>query len=113
MTPVASSTSEVRGTPEQAAESIRSIVHNADSALPITYFRTVNEQVNRSLNTERIPGRPLRRFWRAGVAAVLVGLYGVGMTFLSSRSAPAKSEYGSRWALGAARRCGSFSATLS
>src|SRR5882724_9754505 len=33
----------VRGTPEQAAQSIRSIVRNADPTLPITNFRTVDE----------------------------------------------------------------------
>jgi hypothetical protein len=44
----------VRGTSDQAAQSLRAIVHDADPALPITYFRTVNEQVDRSLNTERM-----------------------------------------------------------
>ena len=45
---------KVRGTPDQAFRSIRTIVHNADPTLPITSFRTLEEQVDRSLNTERI-----------------------------------------------------------
>src|SRR6266540_123054 len=45
---------KVRGTSEAAFQSIRTIVHNADPTLPITYFRTLEEQVNRSLNTERM-----------------------------------------------------------
>src|SRR5260370_36585863 len=43
-----------RGTPESAFRSIRAILRNADPTLPITYFRTLDEQVNRSLNTERM-----------------------------------------------------------
>jgi hypothetical protein len=34
--------------------SSRSIVHHADPNLPIDYFRTLDEQVNRSLNKERL-----------------------------------------------------------
>src|SRR5215831_5032967 len=41
-----------RGTSESAFQSIRAIVRNADPTLPITYVRTLDEQVNRSLNTE-------------------------------------------------------------
>ena len=64
---------KVRGTPEQAAQSIRSIVHSADPALPITYFRTVDEQVNRSLNTERILATLSGGF---GALALLLSLVG-------------------------------------
>ena len=61
---------KVRGTPEAAFQSIRTIVHNADPALPITYFRTLDEQVNRSLNTERMLADAVRRLRHAGAAAL-------------------------------------------
>src|SRR5581483_999676 len=43
---------KVRGTPEAALHTIRAIIRSADPKLPIVDFRTVNEQVRRSLNTE-------------------------------------------------------------
>jgi predicted permease len=43
-----------QGTPESAFRSIRAVLRNADPTLPISYFRTLDEQVNRSLNTERM-----------------------------------------------------------
>lgn len=42
---------KVRGTPETALHIIRGIIRGADPTLPVVDFRTLNEQVNRSLNT--------------------------------------------------------------
>src|SRR5262249_38632422 len=43
-----------RGTPESAFRSIRAILSNADPTLPVSYFHSLDEQVDRSLNTERM-----------------------------------------------------------
>jgi predicted permease len=90
---------KVRGTPEGAFQSIRTLVHNADPALPITYFRTLDEQVNRSLNTERMLAALSGGFGTLALLLSLVGLYGVMSFVVTQRT----REIGIRLALGATR----------
>ncbi len=90
---------KVRGTSEAAFQSIRTIVHNADPALPITYFRTLEEQVNRSLNTERMLAALSGSFGTLALLLSLVGLYGVMSFVVTQRT----REIGIRLALGATR----------
>ena len=90
---------KVRGTPEGAFQSIRTIVHNADPAMPITYFRMLEEQVNRSLNTERILAALSGSFGTLALLLSLVWLYGVMSFVVTQRT----REIGIRLALGATR----------
>ncbi|HEY3743015.1 MAG TPA: ABC transporter permease [Bryobacteraceae bacterium] len=89
----------VRGTPEAAFQSIRRIVHDADAALPISYVRTVDEQVSRSLNTERMLATLSGSFGVLALLLSLVGLYGVMSFVVTQRT----REIGIRLALGATR----------
>ena len=89
----------VKGTPEAAFTSIRKIVHDANPALPITYLRTVQEQVNRSLNTERLLAALSGSFGSLALLLSLVGLYGVMSFVVTQRT----REIGIRLAIGATR----------
>jgi predicted permease len=89
----------VRGTPQQAARALRAIVRNADPALPLTNFRTVEDQVSRSLNTEHILATLSGSFGVLALVLSLVGLYGVMSFVVTQRT----REIGIRLALGAKR----------
>jgi predicted permease len=89
-----------RGTPESAFRSIRAVLHHADPTLPISYFLTLDDQVNRSLITERLLAALSSGFGMLALLLSLVGLYGV-MSFVVTRRT---REIGIRLAMGATRR---------
>jgi hypothetical protein len=66
---------KVRGAPKQAIPSIRRIVRQADPRSPILWFRTLNDQVNRSLTTERLLAVPSGSFGALALLLSLIGLY--------------------------------------
>jgi predicted permease len=90
---------KVRGAPEQAISSIRRLVREDDPRLPILWVRTLDDQVNRSLNTERMLAALSGSFGALALLLSLVGLYGV-MSFVVTRRT---REIGIRLALGATR----------
>jgi predicted permease len=88
---------KLRGTPEQAAPLFRAMIRDADPTLPLTYFRTVDEQISRSLNTERMLATLSGAFGVLALMLSLVGLSGVMSFVVTQRT----REIGIRIALGA------------
>src|SRR6185436_16170867 len=89
----------IQGPSEAAIQSIRTILRNADPTLPVTYFRTLDEQVSRSLNTERMLAALSGSFGVLALLLSLVGLYGVMSFAVTQRT----REIGIRLALGSTR----------
>jgi predicted permease len=88
-----------RGKPEPAFAAMRAIVRKADPTLPIDYFRTLDEQIDRSLNTERMLAALSSSFGILALLLSLVGLYGVMSFVVTQRT----REIGIRLSLGATR----------
>jgi predicted permease len=90
----------VRGNPAAVYPEIRAAVRVLAPTLPVTDLITVDEQIERSLSTERMLAALASGFGLVAMLLSVVGLYGV-MAFIVTRRT---QEIGVRLALGASSR---------
>ena len=88
----------VRGEPDAAVASVRTAVAQVDARLPLA-VRTLDDQIDRSLRSERMMATLSSGFGAIALMLSVVGLYGV-MSFVVTRRT---QEIGVRLALGATR----------
>ena len=90
---------EVRGAAESVAPQVRKTLAGIDPSLSIIEMRSLDEQVSRQFNHERLTARLTELFSLLALLLASVGLYGVTAYNIARRT----SEIGIRIALGAKR----------